>query len=72
MLFDSPKDIVLGKFWFSAIFSFSRGKLGPKMDQNCKFFVCSIFPLTHNFERLFKCQDVKTYGSINYGKMLML
>ena len=37
MFFDSPKDVVSGKillFWQN--FEFSGGKLGPKMDQNCK------------------------------------
>ena len=42
------------------------------MDQNCKLWVPSICPLAHNFERFFKYQDVKTYGSINYGKMQIL
>ena len=55
MFFDSPKDVVSGKillFWQN--FEFSGGKLGPKMDQNCKLWVHSLCALTHNFERLFK------------------
>ena len=47
VFFDSPKDVVSGKilvFWQN--FEFSGGKLGPKMDQNCKLWVCSLCALT--------------------------
>ena len=36
VLFDSHKDVIFGKiFGFWQYFGFSRGKLGPKMDQLC-------------------------------------
>ena len=42
---DSPKDVVSGKIKvFGNIWLFSRGKLGPKMDQNGKLWVRPFSP----------------------------
>ena len=55
VLFDSHKDVVSGKkisFW--QYFDFSRGKLGPKMDQNHQIWVRLVSAYLLNFERFFK------------------
>ena len=56
MLSDSPENVA---FWKNLVFGhfviFSGGKLGPKMDQNCKGWVRSVAVKMHIFERLFRC-----------------
>ena len=56
LLSDSPENVA---FWKNLVFGhfviFSGGKLGPKMDQNCKGWVRSVAVKMHIFERLFKC-----------------
>ena len=55
MLFDSHDDVVSGEnFGFWPYFEFSRGKLGPKIDQNHQFWVRPIFACTFDFKRLFR------------------
>ena len=55
VLFDSQKDVVSGKnLGFCLYFRFSRGKLGPNMDQNHHLWVRLISAKTLIFERMFR------------------
>ena len=55
VLFYSHKDVVSGKtLFFWQYFGFSRGKLGPKMDQIHQLWVRPVSVKTLNFERLFR------------------